>query len=72
MHDCQNTRTWHTTGIAAQSFMLETVRNGDEWTGEVHRLSAAGQPVSEIAEELRRSVRGVVCVRPNLGAAKRF
>lgn len=52
------------------SVMLRTARNGDEWAAEVHRLSAAGRSVSEIAKELRLSVRVVARVRRNQLPAK--
>jgi len=46
----QNTRTWHTSGIGAQSVRSKTARRGDEWAGEGDRVSAAGQSVSEVAQ----------------------
>ena len=67
----QNPQNWDRFHIGAQS-ISKTSRKGDEWAGEVHRLSAAGRSVSEIAEELRLSVRVVARVRRNLAASKSF
>lgn len=47
-------------------------RKGGEWAREDHRLSAAGHGVSEIAKELRLSVRVVARVRRDLARTKSF